>query len=304
MTVIGVPSFSAPGVATDPSRPFPVRDPLLKGVANDGVRFMFDLAFPWCYPGGPPAGRPAPGDPAPDLPIYDMSEHANGVYRRGSGDSLITYAGGGFDLSASQIVGGLSAGVVAPASALADIWTPFGGKAQRFLITAWLKLPALSNWNDAVAIMTVIGDRTYVSGQSLLLINFRQGGLIDARRQNAAGVIDGQVIITPDADDYGSVVQIAAWRNDAGQGFRLRSANGTILQSTAVGADNTENFGGNDYYFGRSTAFVGQGTGVVSGVNGLRIYRGWIENLARSGRNPTAALDADWDFQAARGLFG
>ncbi|MGE4323553.1 MAG: hypothetical protein AB7E60_11055 [Sphingobium sp.] len=303
MAVSGVPSFSAPGILADPSRPFPVRDPMLKGVANAGVRYMFDLAFPFCYPGGPPIGRPAAGDPAPDIPIYDVNESADGIYRRGSAESVITYAGGGFDFSASQIVGGLSAGVAVPSAVMADIWAPFGGKSQRFMIVAWLKLPSLADWNSAGAIMTVIGDASYVSAPSLLVINFRQGGLIDARRQTGAGQIDGQVIVTPDPDDYGSVVQIAAWRNDAGQGFRLRSANGTILQSTAVGADNSENFSANDYYFGRSTAFLGQGSDVVSGVNGLRFYRGWIENLARSGRNPVAVLDADYDFNVARGLF-
>ncbi len=55
MAYSGVSTIQLPGVPANASNPLPWRDPTLKGVANSGVRFMFDLAFPWSYPGGAPA---------------------------------------------------------------------------------------------------------------------------------------------------------------------------------------------------------------------------------------------------------
>ena len=41
----------------------PVRDPLLIGLPAGAMRFLFDLDFSWCYPGGDFSVRPAQGDP-------------------------------------------------------------------------------------------------------------------------------------------------------------------------------------------------------------------------------------------------
>ncbi len=40
MATTGIPTISAPGIPTDATRPKPWRDVVLKGVANEGVRFL------------------------------------------------------------------------------------------------------------------------------------------------------------------------------------------------------------------------------------------------------------------------
>jgi len=301
MAVIGIPTITAPGIPADASRPLPTRDPLLSGVANSGVRFLADLAFPWCYPGGDPATRPAAGAPSNGALVRDVAELANGSVALPAGS--IGFAGGGLDMTNVQINSNTPAGIVIPASVAADIATAYGGKVQRFLVATYVKLPLLADWTSGT--FSFLGDKTFNAGPSLIAINEAAAGALNLRRQNGAGTADN-ISITPAAADYGSVAQVAAYRTDTGIGFRLRSAAGTVLQTAAVGADNNQAFGTNVINLGYSTAFPGGLGGAVMTVGalkGLRVYRAFIENLARSGRDPVAVLDADWARQQARGLF-
>jgi len=300
MATTGVPIITAPGIPADASRPLPSRDPLLAGVANSGVRFLADLAFPWCYPGGEPANRPAAGAPGNGAVVRDIAEQANASVAFSGG--TIAYAGGGFDLSNAQVSSTLQAGIVLPASILADISTAFGGKAQRFLFAMYLKLPLLADW--AAGNLSIAGDKIFSSAPSLIAVNEAGGGTLNLRRQSGAGTADS-LTLTPNVGDYGTVVQLAVWRSDTGIGLRLRSPNGTLLQAAAVGADNNQAFGTNTMTLGYCTAFTGGLGGAVTTLPALRlrIYRAFMENLARSGRDPVAVLDADYTRQQARALF-
>lgn len=299
MAAIGIPTINAPNIPEDVSRPLPARDATLKGVLNSGVRFFFDLAFPWCYPGGALVGRPAAGAPSNGATVQDMSEHANGNIAEPAG--AIDYAGGGIDLTNGQ---NAPAGVIAPAAALADIATAYAGKVQRYLVVGYVKLPTSANWNASGTILTIMGEGSYSTGASLISISQNSGGTLQLRRQTAAGVAETIGSLTPAAGDYGSVVQIAAWRNDAGQGFRLKSANGAVLVTAAVGADNTQDFSAKQFCWGRPNAFTGvSSTAALTALSGFRVFRGWIENLARSGRDPVTVLDADWAREVTRAAF-
>lgn len=308
MAIIGVPAISAPGIPVDTSRALPVRDPAMAGASNNGVRAIFDLAFPWCYPGGSPIGRPDPAAPANGAVIYDMAERANGSIAVPAG--TISYAGGGIDFTNSQVTGvgaTLDAGLIFPASVLADIWTAFGGSSQQYLFSMWCKLPSAANWNASATLQSMAGDKPYMTAASLFtLAQLASGQQIQVRRQTAAATYDttNQLAITPNAADYGSVVQLAHWRNASGQFLRLRSPNGTILATRAVGADNTQNFSGNTFCVGRNgQSFGGAGVGVLTAMSGFRVYRAYMENLARSGRDPVAALDAAYAAITARNPF-
>lgn len=307
MAIIGVPSLSAPGIPADPTRPRPVRDPLLSGVANSGVRFMADLAFPYCYPGGAPTGRPAAAAPTNGAVVQDMTDLANGSVVIPAG--TVGYAGGGFDFTNAQGVGAAATwdvGIQMPASVLSDIYTAFGGKSQRYLFTCWVKLPALADWNASGTLLAFAGDRSYLTDVSLFVLSMKAGGLIDVRREVAANTADTTTMtIQPAAGDYGTVVQIAFWRADSGQGLRLRSANGTVLVTRAVGADNTQNFSTNQFTVGKNgRSFAGaSGTAVLQALNGFRVYRAFMENLARSGRDPATVLDQDYTFVRDRAAF-
>lgn len=298
MAVIGVTEIKAPGLPADANRPSKWRDLTLKNVANNGVRFMFDLAFPYSYPGGLPATRAAAGAPSNLAVVQDMAEIANGDVAVPAGS--IAYSGGGFDFTASS---GLPSGVRVPAAALADIFTPFGGASQRFLLVGYFKMPAAVDWNNSASIETFMGDLAYSAAASLVNVNMRENGgtpgRIDMRRQIAAGTQAGALNLDLVAGSFGALCQIAVWRNAAGVGFRLKSAAQTSLITSAVGADNTQDFSASRMTWGRPNAFNNT-TGVNTRFNGMRCYRGWLESLARSGRDPVMTLDNDWSYVQAR----
>ncbi|MGE4321914.1 MAG: hypothetical protein AB7E60_02670, partial [Sphingobium sp.] len=289
MTLIGVPTIKAPGIASDPSRPFPIRDPLLRDVQNSGVRFLFDLAFPWCYPGGDPDGRPAPTAPVNGALVYDMSEHADGSVSIGGSDpGAITYAGGGFDLTNSSTSGSVDAGVVAPASVLADIWAPYNGASQRFLVSGFVKLPTAANWDSGSGLISFVADKQYNNSASLLVLAFTRGapGAIQFRRQTAAGVAQTVGDVVAEAEDFGTVCQFGAWRNADSQGLMLKSLTSgrpAKVVTTDAGVNNTVDFSANTLVFGRPAAWPGETNGIYSQFSGVRIQRGAVENLARSG---------------------
>lgn len=310
MAAIGVPNLRATGVPEDVTRSKRWRDAVLKGVPNEGVRFLFDLAFPWSYPGGPMAGRAAAAAPGSAAVVQDMSEHAHGAVSLGAsgGGAVINYAGGGFDFTASGAAsGGLDRGVAAPASVLADLFTPYGGASQRYLFMLYLKLPAAADWQVTTAgLLTFASDKPYTTDPSLLNIGFGLGagseGQIQSRRQTALNV-QNQSAVRAEAGDFGTVCQLGIWRNAAGQGLRLRSLTSGLaakLATQAAGADNALDFSADTFAFGRTAAFSANAGNLM---NGFRIYRAMVENLARSGRDPVAVLDADFARVQARAAF-
>lgn len=299
-----------------PDKPFPDRD-IATVNDNDGVRFLFDLAFGYCYPGGPLLGRPAPADPEHGAVITNMTRQGSGD---GSGSvaiatslgSEISYAGGGFDLSLAQ-AGGVAGptGLLGPAAALADIWTaaPAGaanpGNSQHFLWVGYFKLPAVADWPATDGIAPLFSAADGIAGYSgfadILTVNLDVGSpyLIEARRQVSIGSLEATIALQPAAGDYGNLVQLAYWRNEMGSVFRLRSGAGTVQSPATVYAANTADFSAERPCWGHPNNFRGDAVGYA----GLRLYRGWLENLARSGRNPSAVLDADWDDVVRRGQF-
>lgn len=316
MAAIGVPSLKATGIPEDVTRSKRWRDALLKDVPNDGVRFLFDAAFPWCYPGGDPVGRPAAGNPADGAVIRDMTEHANGSFdqRVSSGGALASYAGGGFDFTGSErpIDGGgttVSAkGVIMPASVLADIFTAYSGASQRYLISMYVKLATKANMDNTQAgIVTIASDDAYNTSPSLVNLGFRLGatevGKLQARRQTSAGGVETSMIVQAHDDDFGTVCQLAVWRNAAGQGLLLRSLTSGQPAKTATaaaGTNNTQDFSAKNFAMGRTGAFSSNAGNMFTG---FRLYRGFIENLARSGRDPLTVLNADYERVKARGAF-
>lgn len=306
MAVIGRSVIKAVGIPEDVLRPRLVRDPTLVGVSDDGVRFLADAAFPWCYPGGALTGRPAAGAPADSAVIYEMNERTNGSFSNPAGG--VTYAGGGFDLTnCLALTGSRNVGIVMPATVLSDIWTTFGGNSQQYLFEGWFKLPTLANWNASGALLSIAGDLSYLTGASLFILTMKAGGTIEVRRQVSAGGYDVTNVlnITPTSGDYGSVVQLGVWRNASGQGLRLRSANGFVLDTAAVGPDNTQNFSANPFIVGRNGAsFPGASpTTALTALTDFRVYRAMMENLARSARNPITVLDATYTAVTGRSVF-
>ena len=273
---------------TDISLPVLQRDQLLFG-ANNGVVSLFDIANSYCYDQTTAVSN--------SKAVKNINDSGNdGSLVINSGQTL-TVAGNGFDFSA--LTSG-STYVKGTAAAAASIWGT-GSSDQYFLYCMYVKLPALADWNSSGslhAIMQYAADTgSYQTVADLLLIAETSGGLLTFRRQKAANSVD-IIGITPVSADYGSVVQLAFWRNASGQFARLKSANGTITSSSTVGTNNTQNFSATTQKVGRVGSFTGS-----ANATKYKYYRSFLENLTVSGRDAVTVLDADYARVVARNVF-
>ncbi|KQQ12438.1 hypothetical protein ASF56_04540 [Methylobacterium sp. Leaf122] len=280
------------GTCTDTSLPMLARDALLTGDGG-GVRYLFDLANKFSYPGGAPAHN---------VRVVDLAERSpDGRVVAGS---AVASAGNGFDFT------GITAAsyVEAHPAPSASIWGG-GTSPQYFLAAGYFRLPTAADWFTgggtglAAFLASSVGVRGYLDESDLLTIGaVATNKAITARRQTNGSSATDVLTITPGAADYGQVAQIAYWRNAAGQGFRLKTANtvgGALIATQALGAPNTGDFSAKKLQMGQPASFFQP----QASAHNLRLYRGWLENLLISGRDPVTVLDADWARTMARGVF-
>lgn len=277
--------FVFAGTPTDPNLPKAYRDAVLDG-ANDGVLFLFDLAYRWCWPGGAPNNGDA---------VMDIAENANGSMVEHPGQS-IGFASNGFDF------GTLTAGasyLQIPAGVAGSIW----GGEQFFAVTIYLTLPEKDDWNPLSGLLAFLcftsNPGGYTAEADLLTIAQAGGGSkqLTARRQLSGGSDNTSLTITPKDDDYGGLVQLVYWRNAAGQGLRLKSENGAVVQSIGPTASNTGDFSAKSGRLGIGPSFwptAAANLDTVGGAKNFKVHRGWIEDSAKSGRDPLLVADADW----------
>ena len=281
------------GACSDTSLPTLERDQLLSG-DNNGVKFLFDMAFPFSYSGGTPVNGST---------VADVSETTTPATVSLQSGETLSYAGGGFD-QAAWTKGGNCLSM--PASVAANIWATTN---QYFIVCLYLKLPTLAHWNTSASVAAMLqwSNTSYLSGSDLLVIGQQSSNSqITFRRQKAAASVD-IIAIIPHASDYGSVVQLAFWRDATGQYARFKSANGTVLGSAAVGTNNTQNFSALTGKIGNKSDLTNsEGVTLQTGMTNAyksRLYRGFVENLETSGRSAATVLDADYTRTVARGVF-
>lgn len=277
--------FRNPVGAGDTSLTTLNRDAYING-SVDGVNFLFDTTFPFSYPGGNYIGRPAAGAPANGALIADIAEKGNGSFVKDA--ATMTYAGGGFDFSALN--NNNSCYVAATNSTLSNIFA-----SQYYMIFMYIKLPTLANWNTSGSISPFFTTTLsyYVVDVDLGVFCFTNSPALQVRRQTAVGAqtpitIDNSSTL-PLSTHYGLMAQVAFWRTASETGIRVKSSGGTSLVTAASGSANSANFSSNIPRFGPATNPFGS-----TMTRQYRIYRGGIENLAISGRNPVTVLDADW----------
>lgn len=301
----------APYTVADASLSKVYRDPLLSG-ANDGVRYLWDAAFPWSYPGGAFSGRPAAGPPADGAVVRDISEHLDGAFRKTSG-LTVGYAGGGFRLD--QLTGRYGY-VEEPAAVNADIWNaaPAGaasvGASQLWLEVLYLMMPDARLWvgqasNSFAPLFCTSGTdaaptQYYNNTPEKAWMGLKTDGSIMANFQTDLNVttnVNGTSI-----PHIGKLTQIAAWRSGSGAaqaGIMIRSSVSRVV-TTAQVANNVANYSASKTKMGVTQQSQWAASGLDMSQTPFRIYRGFTENLARSGRNPLTVLDDDWARVQAR----
>lgn len=277
----------------------PLRDPLLSELPAGAIRFLFDLDFSWCYPGGALATRPAQGTPTNGQTIYDIAERVDGYYPAPSSalEPKPTYAGGGFDFS---VCTRNPIGVKGPD----DAWDPIESATNAyFLVCGYYRMPSSSDWKPSGGFLQMFSSAPangfYISQPDPLIITQISGGL-RAVRQRALGSFD-QLNLTPTSAHYNKMCQVAYWRNSEGQGFRMKSVDGEVSTAASVGVENSVDYSGIRPTWGdaREPANGPYSTEDAKASN-FRSYRGWLEDLSVSGRDPLTVLNADWDRVQAR----
>jgi hypothetical protein len=275
---------------TDTSLPILRRDKLIEG-DNGGVLYLADFSRRYSFAGAGGVTPPAAGEM-----ISSLTEANPGSFQQAT--IAPTYAGNGVDFS-PLAAGASSAYVEIPAAVCAAIRGD-GVRNQYFLMCCYVKLPTLADWNAQPGISGFFsGETAYNTGPDLAVIAQQSApAALSFRRQTAAGVTDILTVI-PTAGHYGQVAQLALWRNATGQGAQLRTVNGTMKSTMAVGANNTQDFSTKKLRAGVGTPWTS--AGYVHSK--WKLYRCFVEDLLTSGRNPETVLDADYARVVAAGLF-
>lgn len=267
---------------TDPNARPLVRDALLDG-AGGGVSFLHD----WTH-----AFQGAIAAPQDSDVVKDIGETNDGAFAITAGQA-VGFSGGGVDFS--PLTDG-NAAIDIPAAVAADIH----GSGQHFLLCLYLRLPLQAEWPPSGLVPFAAWTDTslgYAGGEiDLLTMGMMESGagvVLSARRQTAGGtVVDSHSILA--APHFGLVGQLAFWRNATGQGLRFRSAAGTNISTAAAGADNTGDFSGKTGHIGVPDSLWNMAAPGHVDASNFRMYRGFMENLQSSGRDPVTVLDADY----------
>lgn len=282
-----------PGAITDTSIPILQADDYLRG-GQGGVLFLFDLDYEPSYAGGAPTDG---------VTIGDISGNADSTFELTSGQT-VAYSGRGFDFTGVTADGDY---VAIPASVAADIWAG----NQYFLVMFYVRLPIEADWNTISTLAPFAAWTSVANGYpgeadllTIAQLDAGTGPRLTARRQTNGASTAEAFNITPETSDFGQFAQILFWRDASGQGFRLKTASNTHLETKAVGSANTGNFSTKVGRLGIGESFWQLSNAAHLEAAKWVLYRGMVENLETSGRDPETVADDDWDRTVARGVFG
>lgn len=280
------------GEFSDPSLPVIVRDPLLMG-DNTGVRCLFDLAFPYSYQGG---------IPTQDSLIRDIAGQNDCKFNLPAGQS-VGFVGNGFDFSTltADTHPRDNCNIEAPTG----VWSTIS-VAQEFLVCFYLKLPTDADWNtDPNLFPFFLGSEQgyQLEADPITIAQAGSAGtkVVTFRRQTA---LNAQVNTQVNAvGHFGKFTQVAYWRTSSGVSARLKSIDATTITNTPAGPANTLDFSGCRGLFGVVPPFTLFSIANHRTARNFKLYRGFIEDLSLSGRDPTTVLDADFARVVARDVF-
>jgi hypothetical protein len=272
------------------------RDTLLED-ANDGVLWLVDAAKTFSWNGATPASANT---------VKSLTGANDSTFLIQSGQS-IGYAGGGFNFATLDATAANAEDnyLSIPSAVASNIYSAAN---DYFLIATYFRLPAEADWcssGSTILPMLQWSATGYGSEADFLVFNQNAGLQLQARRQTSVGVATWFTLTIPSGSGhFGSVAQVAFWRDSTGCYFRLKTATGTISASSAVSTNNSANFSTCVGRIGVSAAYTNlpADTGLRNAVK-FRFYRGWVENLITSNRTATTVLDADYIRTIARGVF-
>lgn len=305
--------LQSPGAVTYAPDDFAELDPIMNN-SNGAFRFVVDTAYPRCYPGGDPNTRSAAGAPADGAVLYDSANRADGAFRKASGQT-VTYAGGGFALSAVTARGCY---IEAPASVNADIYTaaPAGsdnvGGTQAWAECLYIIMPNPTTWTGVTAgksypIHASVTESYYGNGAERCWIGIKTDGTMEIIfQQSVGGTINTnfkaiQIGSVDTSVHYGLLTQIVIYRKADGTcGVRLKSSAGTTTPSTITTTANTADYSARVTRLGVTSNTTWPASGMNLSATKFRLFRWWIANLNRKAFDPITKADTDWTYVQLR----
>lgn len=172
------------------------------------------------------------------------------------------------------------AGLVIAGSPLADIFAD-----QQFIACAYLDIPSSANYPTSNT--RIFGDSANVTFGAITVLFGRTGSndpqIMGHRLTGSGGAVEQRTMVLP-PEAYGKKAQVAVYRTATESGFTVIFEGGARLKSTKVaGALCTYDWSGRDL-------LVGQCGNTLTG----KVYRGFVENLKETKRDPISVLNDDW----------
>lgn len=183
---------------------------------------------------------------------------------------------------------------------------------QYFLWCAYMVLPAAADWNTSSQNagrmpMFCVADTT--QADNLLIVYQTNTGKLRFSRDLVSTSVSRIIDLTPAADQFGALCQVAYWRNGTEVGARIKrvaagAADNVATQPTYEPA--VDNFAARRPRWGIDGAYgyTGAAWNTARAASAKwKLARGWIEALNVTGRNVADVLDRDYALTLARGVY-
>lgn len=181
---------------------------------------------------------------------------------------------------------------------------------QYFMAVIYVKLPASADWNPSSAVTVPF----FQFGEGSMLTNADMGNcgqtVVGGIKQITAYrpfnlAMREQVSLNVGAADYGTLAQLAIWRNASGFNVRMKTAgqvaNGLPVALANIASPNPAivSFAARTGRFGFTSPY--QVFSALGTCYKYKSYRGFVANLRTDIRDPVSGiLDPDWTRAAAR----
>jgi len=287
------------------------RDKILEG--DNNVVFLFDLYHPYTIGEIDSAGGSILTDPINDDTVYDVSENENSRFHVKAGQTLDYVE----SIEAVDFTGLTDRGtyVELPASVSQKIWEA----DQNFLVCGYFTMPTQHDFNGGTAIfnpkpmMAATMDNP-ITDSNIFSISQQASGVagVDANQfivmyrqiDHTQALVDARNVDISGSSVFGSVCQIAFWRNNTESGLRIKTQTEEIISTFERGADNVNDFSALKIFFGVSDFWRLQNPEEALGSN-FKLHRGFVETLpVATARDAITVLDLDWKTITSDSRFG
>ena len=223
------------------------------------------------------------------------------------GEAMAVYSGGGLS-TAVAVVCTVTAGAISAIPSITGTTSnptvTIVPSPQYGLIVGYFRMPASGDYMADTGIFASMagGHLSAGIGSVADFLTFGQNYVSGVKqlvgyRQTVIGTQETYSIPVP-SSAFGNLVQIAFWHNASGSTLRIKTATELASASNSSVLPNRSNFSAGTPWWGVPNCDWGSTfPSTQATAHKFKVYRGWIENLLTSGRNPNTVCDEDWTTQ-------